>query len=285
MLVFGHNRFAAHARWAMLAAGLTAGAVGWYAVEATSTRTLPGGGTRVGLILGAVGAAIILFEMLLWPRKRLLRSRTRPWGRTQTWMKAHIWLGLACVPVAALHAGFRLGGPLPAALMLAFALVIVSGVWGLVLQHVIPRRLLDVVTEEVPAAEIDRVVAAHTAGFARRLAVARGEFGGEAVAGAERVREAFEKAARPYLTGAERPAGLRVADRAARWFTELAAATPADARPLVAELEQLCTLRRQLDTQARLHWWLHNWVWVHLPLSVALVGLLVAHIYTALRYI
>ena len=51
------------------------------------------------------------------------------------------------------------------------------------------------------------------------------------------------------------------------------------------ELQALCDLRRQFDIQARLHWWLHSWVWVHLPLSVALVGLLVAHIYTALRFI
>lgn len=285
MLVFGRNRFAAQFRWMLVAAVVTGGACGWYAVEAVAADKLPGGGSRVGLVLGTVGAAIILFEMLLWPRKRLLRSRTRPWFRTQTWMKAHIWLGLAVVPVAVLHTGFRFGGTLTTWLMLVFAAVILSGAWGLLLQQIIPRRILDLVPDEVPAAEIDRVMAAHTLGFVRRLDADRGELGGEPVAGAERLHEAFDATVRPYLAGKARPAVLRVPDRAGRWFGELAAGLPPACRSRVAELEQLTALRRQLDTQARLHWWLHNWVWVHLPISVALVGLLVAHIYTALRYI
>ncbi|MFX7663247.1 hypothetical protein ABTJ72_18785, partial [Acinetobacter baumannii] len=69
----------------------------------------PSGSTAIGFGWGVVAAGIILFEMLLWPRK-LLRS----WriGRVQTWMRAHIWLGLLVLPLALCHSGFRLGGPL-----------------------------------------------------------------------------------------------------------------------------------------------------------------------------
>lgn len=285
MLVFGRGRFAAHARWFLLAVGLTAAAGAWYGVESAATGSLASGGSRVGLALGIAGAAIIAFEMLLWPRKRFPAARTWPLFRTKLWMKAHIWLGLVCVPFAVLHSGFRLGGVLPATLMIVFALVITSGVWGLYLQHAIPRRLLELVPDEVPAAEVERVIAAHTAEFVRRLEVDRGSLGGDPVPGIEVVREAFEKNVRAYLAGHDRPAALRVPDRAAGWFADLTAATPADCHPRVRDLDELCGLRRQLDVQTRLHWWLHNWVWVHLPLSVALVGLLVAHVYTALRYI
>lgn len=285
MLVTGRSGFAAQARWAVFAALLTVGAVGWYAAESWQAGRLVGGGSRVGLALGAIGAAIILFELLLWPRKRFPRARTLPLGRTQTWLKAHIWLGLACVPVAVLHAGFRLGGPLAAALMGVFLVVVASGVWGLWMQQVVPRRMRERVPDEVPAAEIERLVAHHTGTFARRLEIARGGLGGEPVDGAEAVREAFEKVARPYLRGEGRPAEMVVADRAGRFFAGLLRAVPEPAWPLVRQLEDACRFRRQLDEQARLHRLLHNWVWVHLPLSVLLAGLLVAHIYVALRYI
>ena len=285
MLVWGPNRFAAQARWAFVAVTLVVGSAAWYAAEAVAAGRLPTGGSRVGLALGVVAALIIGFEMLLWPRKRFLRTRTRRLGRTQTWLKAHIWLGLACGPLAVLHAGFRLGGSLAATLMLVLGVVLASGVWGLILQHLIPRLLKDRVPDEVPAAEAERIVAHHTAGFARRLEVARGGLGAEPVAGAELVREAFEKVVRPYLAGLTRPGELRVADRAGRYFADLHAALPEAGRPLARELEEVCRLRRQFDAQLRLQWWLHSWVWVHLPLSVALVGLLVVHIYVALRYI
>lgn len=285
MLVWGWSRFQAQFWWAAGTLVLVLAAVGWYAAEAWAADQLPGGGSRVGLALGVLGAALIGFELLLWPRKRFFRARTRRFGRTQTWMKAHIWLGLACVPVAVLHAGFRLGGPLATTLMTVFAVVIASGVWGLVLQQVVPRLLLEWVPDEVPAAEIERLLTARAEAVGRQLAVAGGGLGGEPVAGAGVVRAAFEKTVRPYLLGAARPAELRVADRAGRYFADLAAAVPGPARDLVRELEEASRLRRQFDLQARLHGWLHHWLWVHLPLSVALAGLLVAHVYAALRYI
>jgi hypothetical protein len=285
VLVAGRGQFAAHFRWFVASSALMAAAVGWYAWEYAAAGSRPGGGTRVGLALGVGAALVIAFEMLLWPRKRFPRVRTLPWVRTQWWMKAHIWLGLLCGPVALLHSGFRLGGTLTTVLMVVLAVVLISGVWGLVLQHVLPRRMLERVPDEVPVAEIERIMAAHTTEFADRLAVDRGAFGGEPVPGSEVLTEAFEKHARGYLTGREHPPELRVRERADRWFAALAATTPPASHPRVRELERLCGLRRQFDIQSRLHWWLHNWVWVHLPLSVALVGLLAAHIYTALRYI
>jgi hypothetical protein len=49
-------------------------------------------------------------------------------------------------------------------------------------------------------------------------------------------------------------------------------------------LENLCDQRRQLEEQARMHFWLHGWLCVHLPLSVALFVLMVLHIWYALKY-
>jgi hypothetical protein len=33
-----------------------------------------------------------------------------------------------------------------------------------------------------------------------------------------------------------------------------------------------------------MHGWLHSWLCIHVPLSVALVGLMFVHIFVALKY-
>lgn len=284
MLVIGSSALAAHFRWFLATVLLTVGAIGWYIAEAVDSHIWPGGSSRVGLSLGVAGATIIAFEMLLWPRKRFPLARTLPLGRTKYWMMAHIWLGLLCVPLVILHTGFRLGSTLTTVLMATFSLVILSGIWGLILQQVLPRWLLDGVPDEVPAREIERVLQVHTEEFARNLAADRGEYGSPPVPGIAEVAELYETLAKPYLFGLRRSPELRVSRRAEALFERLKATSPA-ASERIRDLDELCGLRRQFDQQARMHWWLHNWIWVHLPLSVALVGLLVAHIYTALRYI
>ena len=50
------------------------------------------------------------------------------------------------------------------------------------------------------------------------------------------------------------------------------------------QLNVLCVQRRQLDLQLRLHCWLHNWLCVHTPLSVALVVLMGIHVWVALKW-
>ena len=71
---------------------------------------------------------------------------------------------------------------------------------------------------------------------------------------------------------------------ATRRFAALRAASPTAAAELIDRLEQACDRRRQFDLQARLHHWLHGWLLVHVPLSVALGVLLAIHIPVALWY-
>ena len=67
-------------------------------------------------------------------------------------------------------------------------------------------------------------------------------------------------------------------------FRELRSFVDPAAHPVVDTIESLCDQRRQLARQARLHTWLHGWLIVHLPLSVALFVLMIAHIFYALKY-
>lgn len=55
-------------------------------------------------------------------------------------------------------------------------------------------------------------------------------------------------------------------------------------RRIVEDMRGLCRQRRDLFRQVTLHRWLHAWLLVHLPLSVALLVLLAAHVWVALLY-
>src|SRR5450432_748796 len=94
------------------------------------------GGTPIGLIFGSVSFAIFIFGALLSLRKRVVLWRV---GTVQSWMRAHIWLTLLTVPLVLLHCGFRLGAPMTTLLMALYAIVMVSGIYGLFLQNRMPR--------------------------------------------------------------------------------------------------------------------------------------------------
>ena len=111
------------------------------------------GGTPLGLVLGSVSLAIFLFAAMLGMRKRLpapLRI-----GHVQRWLRAHIWLTLLTIPLILLHSGFRLGGPMTTLLMTLYAIVMVSGIYGLYLQHKLPTMMkerlpAEIVYEQIP---------------------------------------------------------------------------------------------------------------------------------------
>jgi len=90
---------------------------------------------------------------------------------------------------------------------------------------------------------------------------------------------------RPFL---ERPKqrSQRLADaaKAGSAFAGLRTLLPAAARVTLADLEDICDEARQLTSQERLHHWLHGWLLLHIPLSLALILLGAVHAVMALRY-
>jgi len=90
---------------------------------------------------------------------------------------------------------------------------------------------------------------------------------------------------RPFL---ERPnqRGQRLADaaKASSAFAGLRTLLPAAAHVTLADLEEICDEARQLTRQERLHHWLHGWLLLHIPLSLALILLGTIHAVMALRY-
>src|ERR1700686_4240772 len=112
------------------------------------------GGTPMGLAFGSAGFAFMIFAGLLGARKRVPVYR---FGRAQTWMRGHLWLGLLSLPLVLFHSGFRYGHGLTAWLMTLLIVVVVSGFFGAALQHYMPRVMTREVTMETIYEEIGHV--------------------------------------------------------------------------------------------------------------------------------
>ena len=120
------------------------------------------GGTPLGLAFGAIALGIFVFAALLSLRKKIPLWRV---GTVQRWLRAHIWLTLLTIPLVILHSGFRLGGPMTTLLIALYALVMVSGIYGLVLQHLLPSMMKErlpseTVFEQIPNIRAQLCVAA-----------------------------------------------------------------------------------------------------------------------------
>ena len=156
MLINRGGSWPQHSPWFFATFTATLAAVVWYVVASARSGALLGGGSLPGLTFGIAGGLIVVFEMLLWVRKKFRAVRV---GRAKLWMKAHIWLGFLCLPLIILHSGFRLwNGSLACVLMFSFLGVIVSGVWGLALQQALPKFMLDHVPAETILSQVDVVL-------------------------------------------------------------------------------------------------------------------------------
>ncbi len=296
-------------RWIVAAAVLgTAATVGY-------VRSRPGAGRELtwsrgpGLWFGIAAATLMLFEVGLNVRKRLPTWRI---GRAETWLKGHVWLGLLIVPLVCFHSAFRFQGTLALALsLLAFA-VIVSGVYGLALQQFVPRLMSAWAPGETVYEQIPHVVgllgleayetAAAVCGpipeaaeerkeserihsdpkMARRVAAYRPA---DAPAeGSEPLRRFYVEMVRPFLRGDGRRGPFADAAVAARTIEGLCRELPKSLHEAARDLADIAAERRDLAVQRRLHHWLHGWLFLHVPLTAALLVLLAAHVVVALRY-
>ena len=252
------------ASFALLLASLT------YWMYSSQTPGGPRGGTGFGLVFGVAGYAIMLFEGALGLRKKVPVWRI---GRAQTWMRAHLWLGMLTLPLILFHAGFAARGSLTWLLMLLLIAVYASGIVGALLQHYLPKFLtsqvqLETIYEEIPnvrrqlLAEADELVLASSI-----------EADPEDKA---RLRVAYAHSIQPFLSDG--------APLAASAFAHLRRVTPPVLHTAIQSIEALCEEQRQLSRQRRLYHFLHGWLLVHVPLSIALIVLGGIHAVVALRY-
>lgn len=270
-----------------------------YVVYAAWMPGGPSGGTWPGLIYGLLGSALMIAAGLLSARKR---APTRRIGRAATWLKAHIWLGLLSFPLILYHSAFRWGGLVEQLLWFSLVAVVGSGIFGLVMQHYIPRMMSSRVPLETIYEQIDRICAVMRDEADELVEEICGPLPesvkpvdpeakparkkkAEVASGSGPLKEFYLRQVRPFLDPVyDRTNRLSRAPQADGLFEQMRKRLPPDLEAPLNQLAAFCDERRQFALQTRLHHWLHGWLFIHVPLSFALLVLGLAHAFMAIYY-
>jgi len=133
-----HDSFMRHRGflWAKIATALSVVAIAAYFLIDVQPR--PNGGSWYGYLLGTIGVLLILWLTMLGVRKRAMTSGR--WS-LKAWTSAHVYLGLSLIVIGTLHTGFQLGLNVHTLAWVLMMLVIVSGLFGVVAYSLLPARL------------------------------------------------------------------------------------------------------------------------------------------------
>lgn len=276
-----HEGFLSHRnmRWAKVSAGLVLFSVLAYALVDQQPR--PNGGTALGYLLGSIGAGLIVWLSLIGVRKRVI---SRGAYSLKGWTSAHVYLGLSLIVIGTLHAGFQLGWNVHSLAYVLMMIVILSGIYGVVVYARLPAQLsanrneatqpqmleairtldrqLDTAAQPLGKAEADLV----------RLSLEECEIAGPLWArlrgrypscGNARARDAVQALVREQmLAGTPDPALTQILFLLERKEAALAQA------------------RRHIGLKTRLELWLY----LHVPVTMALLVALTAHILSVFLY-
>jgi hypothetical protein len=285
------------ARYAWWALGLIALSTVIYATQGGSQR--PGGGTWQGYVLGTVGALLIAWLALLGVRKRRYRSNL---GCVQGWTSAHVWLGLALVGVATLHCAGRFGWNVHTLAYGLMCAVIVSGIVGLYVYLSGPRQLAANSGGRSRAAlfaelfELDRtgrdLAKACDPGvnIAVRSSIERTMIGGgvwRQLLGVDRslfmrTDAVADAGGATLVSNADQQA---VIDQVAQRLPQAARRTEAgNLQALIVLLCRRQAVLRRIRRDIQLQGWLRLWLYVHVPLTFALLAALIVHILSTFMY-
>ena len=256
-----HRRF----RWLWIALALSAASIAGYLLIDQQPR--PNGGSWYGYTLGSVGLALIIWLSLLGVRKR--RINPGAWS-LKAWTSAHVYLGLSLIVIGTLHTGFQIGWNVHTLAYVLMLLVIATGIYGVIVYATLPASLSANRKEMTRAQMLDALTAIdrQLESAAQPLARAEADL---VIAALE--QDVFHGGAWGRLTGsyprcatARALKGLDAADR----VTAL----------LEKRRDQLGQIRGALRIRALLEVWL----FIHIPLTIALIAALTAHVISVFYY-
>ena len=258
----------------------------------------PNGGTVLGYTLGIVATAIILWLTWFGIRKRRYSSTQ---GTVQGWLSAHVYVGVALLFVALLHSGFQYGANVHTLALVLMILVIASGLFGVFVYMKYPTRLSQnrggVNRSELfdELEDIDsrskRVASELDAQFQEVVAsgIRRTQLGGS-ILGRLRGQDRSQIML-PSSSGGQQASVVANSGQEAvlDWLAEQQSrCSDASLAGTIAELSALLRNKRkllkQLGEDLRLQATLEIWLYIHVPLTVALLVALAVHIITVFIY-
>ena len=231
----------------------------------------PNGGTWYGYTLGTIGVGLILWLSLLGVRKR--RINPGAWS-LKAWTSAHVYLGLSLVVVGTLHTGFQIGWNVHTLAYVLMLLVIATGIYGMVVYATLPASLSANRKEMTRAQMLDALTAIdrQLESAAQPLGRAEADWVIAALA-----QDVFYGGPIARLT-ASYP-GCATA-RALRGM----GGGPDEAARVTALLERRRDQLAQIREALRIRAMLEIWLFIHIPLTIALIAALTAHVISVFYY-
>ena len=270
-----HEGFLRYAgfRWAKISGGLCLLIIISHALVDVTPRH--NGGSWYGYTLGTIGAGLILWLTALGYRKRKMTS---DYWSLKAWTSAHVYLGLSLIVIGTWHTGFQLGWNVHTLAWALMMLVILSGLYGVIVYATLPAALSNNRDEMTQMQMLEAIRA-----FDRQLHSAAQPL---TPADTAPVLAALDED--PFAGGI----GARLSGRYPNCATAaalriLAASQSSDAaarEKVVGLLKQKVAALARLRAHLRLRALLEIWLYVHVPLTFALIAALSAHIISVFFY-
>ena len=270
-----HEGFLRYAgfRWAKISGGLCLLIIVSYMLVDVTPRH--NGGSWYGYTLGTIGAGLILWLTALGYRKRKM---TRDYWSLKAWTSAHVYLGLSLIVIGTWHTGFQLGWNVHTLAWALMMLVILSGLYGVIAYATLPTALSNNRDEMTQMQMLEAIRA-----FDRQLHNAAQPL---TPADTAPVLAALDED--PFAGGI----GARLSGRypncataAALRTLSLSNGSDREAREkVVGLLKQKEAALTRLRRHLRIRGLLEIWLYVHVPLTFALIAALSAHIISVFFY-
>jgi hypothetical protein len=261
----------------------------------------PNGGTWLGYTLGTISALLIVWLMLFGIRKR--NYVTSP-GTLRGWLSAHIYLGTSLILLVLLHAGFQLPWNLHTFTFVLMLVVIFSGFFGMYVYLRYPTLMTrnresatrDAMLDEI--GDIDQNALALADGIDPKIhaivlrSIENTKLGGSvwtqlrardgsdlALTSLQASVEAREKMRETPTV--DRPTMFAMVDFLAGQAVDKQSEALRRLIDMISRKKRLATrVARDIQYQAMMEIWLY----IHVPISFALVAALIAHIVSSFFY-
>ena len=265
-------------RWFWISAATALGLVLHYL--SYQSRTVAYGGSIEGLLYGVAGTGLIAALMYLGIRRRSYASST---GTLQGWVSAHVYLGLLTLLVIPMHAGFRFGLDVHTLAFVLLVVVVFSGVVGLFLYRNIPGRL----TKYEAGQQADKIDPEMARLLSDMRALVKDKSDVLVQIYKEEVAALQHRDPKGWSLLLKGQGSDLLAARSAELAKKVSAIPPED-QATFQIISQLLLKKTQLEVnllrQMQLRNALQAWLYIHVPVSIAMVFAVGLHLIVVFLY-
>ena len=245
----------------------------------TDFDPLRNGGTWYGYTLGVIGALLILWLSVLGVRKRAITSGH--WS-LKAWTSAHVYMGLSLIFVATLHTGFQFGWNIHTLAYVLMIFVILSGIIGVFFYVYVPRRMSN---NRAEMGQMDMLT---------EVTNLNGLLNDAAQPLDNRYIPIVNKVVKRTKLGGSIFRRLNInnkncqTQKALKFFNNELRKVEADSRAnilnMISVLERKNSLLIRIRKHVRYKALLQIWLYIHIPVTFALIAALIAHIISVFYY-